>query len=69
MRHAAACFHPGIPTPVIGGYTPRGPEGGIYGGALLVTVLTDYGCGCGTNWATLPGLDDAFDPLPGDPRA
>ncbi|MBF6298234.1 hypothetical protein IU459_11850 [Nocardia amamiensis] len=62
MRRAALCADLG--EVVLGLWTPRGPQGGIHGGTMTVTVLVDT-CGCG---AEMPPVDSIVPPLAGDPR-
>lgn len=67
MRKAALCawsrnsVYPGT-------WTPRGPAGGIHGGAMTVEVrgLT-LSCGCDQPWGA--GIDSRIPPLTGDPHA
>lgn len=69
MRTAAQCFRGTTPpAPLLGAWTPRGPAGGIFGGATLVQVTIDPGCGCGTPDDAWPDVDTLIPPLPGDPR-
>lgn len=63
-RAAAVCAFPNRAQ--IGLWTPRGPAGGIHGGALAVTFRTDLGCGCGTD---LVGVDSKYPMITGDPRS
>jgi hypothetical protein len=63
MRRAALCA--GFGDVVLGSWMPRGPQGGIHGGTMTVTVLVDT-CGCG---AQMPPLDSVAAPLEGDPRS
>lgn len=63
MHRAAMCADIGERT--VGMWTPRGPQGGIHGGTLPVTVLVDT-CGCS---GSMPPLDEIVPMLDGDPRA
>lgn len=68
MRKAAVCGWPAGTRAIPGVWTPRGPEGGIHGGAMQVTVsgLT-LTCKCDIDvWGH--GIDSRIPMLPGDPR-
>lgn len=72
MRRAALCaWQREFPAPEqqrrFGVWTPRGPSGAIYGGAMQV-IATGLGlvCGCEQDWG--PEVDERIPPLPGDPR-
>ncbi|MFE2995016.1 hypothetical protein ACFXG4_08395 [Nocardia sp. NPDC059246] len=53
------------PDAMVGPWVPRGPQGGIHGGTMTVTVRVDT-CGCS---GTMPPLDQLVAMLPDDPRA
>lgn len=63
LHRAAICADVG--DRVVGTWMPRGPQGGIHGGTLPVTVLVDT-CGCSSS---MPPLDQVVSMLDGDPRA
>lgn len=64
MQRAAQCaFTRG--SVLIGQWIPRGPMGGMHGGALTITVAVDLHCGCD---AEILQFDEQHPPLPGDPR-
>ncbi|MGY4103429.1 hypothetical protein ACW2Q0_28280 [Nocardia sp. R16R-3T] len=50
---------------IVGQWLPRGPQGGIHGGTLTVTVCVDT-CGPGSS---MPPLDEVIPMMDGDPRA
>lgn len=68
MRKAALCAWPNDQGRLYGTWTPRGPAGGIYGGAMQVTatgVCLTRGCEDGP-WGD--GIDARIPPFEGDPR-
>ncbi|MGW4123637.1 hypothetical protein [Nocardia sp. NPDC004711] len=64
MLRAVQCCGLGADT-VLGPWVPRGPQGGIHGGTMTVTVRVDT-CDC---TGTMPPLDQLVPKLPGDPRS
>lgn len=68
MRKAALCAWPTGQRRTYGVWTPRGPSGGIHGGAMQVTALgLTLMCGCDDEkWGE--GIDARFPPFDGDPR-
>lgn len=67
MRRAAMCADWGRDARrTLGTWTPRGPSGAMYGGAMQVTATgVTLVCACNGEWS---GIDTRYTPLPGDPR-
>lgn len=67
MRRAAMCAWPKHQSRQFGAWTPRGPDGGIYGGAMAVIAMgVALSCDCDQPW---PGIDTRNPMISGDPRA
>ncbi|OZC60027.1 hypothetical protein CH276_18800 [Rhodococcus sp. 06-470-2] len=65
MRRAARCAFTKAEQPIVGNWRPHGPQGGVHGGVMTVTVLADVNCPCDVE---PPQLDEVVAPLEGDPR-
>jgi len=64
MRAVQCAFDRGTPM-YCGPWIPKGPNGGIHGGQMTVTVGVELWCPCD---AVVPEFDSVFAPLQGDPR-